>query len=197
MSMRYVKENNTFNLTIHEVRAICEHASDDQTRLHLSSVMLGKDKKTGRACVVATDGHRLARVRNCSDFEGADRLVNADDLKQAATGAVSVDVNLGDSGACVVSYPRAGKPRVSSLAYIDASFPPFEQVIPTFDPKRKAVAVGFNAGYLSALSLIAKACETRTGAVKCEMGDELDPAVFTAEKPGESDWTVFIMPMRI
>lgn len=197
-TMKY--ENGQLIASVAELRAACEYASQDQSRMHLASVCFD----VGKARVAATDGHRMIVLDAASETKHADRnehLVNAQDLARALKGIgaskdrVRVSV---DKGALSLETERAKH----SVRTVDAQFPPIDQVIPPRDRDEvPAKKVGFNASYLEAIGVIAaivKACDPkRAPGVWLSLGAELDPARIDCMLGDEGEVTIVIMPMRI
>lgn len=195
------QENETFDATIAELRALTTYASTDQTRLHLASVCFDLEK--GRAA--ATDGHRLividAYKRNKSDNR-AQVLVNAQALLGALRGLgakktrVKVKCELGavtiDSGAVKAELPT-----------VNEKFPPIDQVIPSRwrdDGFKAAEVVGFNPCYIRDVGVVADIQTSHGQRPQCSIrfgAGELDPARVDAELQDEGEVTIVVMPMRV
>jgi DNA polymerase III sliding clamp (beta) subunit (PCNA family) len=141
--------DDTIEITKAEARALLKHASTDETRKHLCSVLF---ELNGKATAVATDGHRLARceVENGSGFEWT-ALVPRTTLEEAAKlASAKVPIRVKPQkitvGAATVTYEERQ----------DVKFPPYQQVIPerSDDPKP---GVAVNTAYLASLDLVGKA----------------------------------------
>jgi DNA polymerase III sliding clamp (beta) subunit (PCNA family) len=124
-------------------------ASDDTTREHLCHAHLDTKAKL----LVSTDGHRLVAVPVDVDANDHDGPVTADALKAARaairrTGLIpEIAVNgaqqVGNGGP---SFPR---PTLEGCS----NFPPYQQVIPSYDERAPNVSViTFNAAYLAEMA---------------------------------------------
>lgn len=195
-------EKGVFDATVAELRAVISHASDDQSRQHITCVCFDTEKSR----IAATDGHRLivlkAATREPSGSPGQ-FLVNARKLQAALKG-------MGGKRTRVRVSCEPGRISLESgnvqatLETTDANFPPIDQVIPEPERQDPARAVKFNPVYLGAVGVIhdvfesqrKRQCGERIG-VTIMLSRELEPALFLADFQEEGDATIVVMPMRV
>jgi DNA polymerase III subunit beta len=140
--------------------------STDDTRYHLAGIYLECDGKL--ATMVSTDGHRLSKAEvelGCGPKLEQGVIIprkgvaEVRKLLDSAVGTCEVAVSQG----CL--FVRAGD-IVLSVTLVDASFPPFQQVIPQSSDKR--VVVGRSA-FLDALRRISIMSSERSWGIRLEL----------------------------
>lgn len=180
--------------------------STDDSRLALNSILV--EVSTTSIRLVATDGHRLIRI----DVAGAESSgkFSVQLTRESAMAWVKltppkiegykVELAAAKVGSveCMAISSSFGSTVMSS---VDAQFPPYDQVIPTFDKSRKpAAAIAINAQYLGDIGAIGKQLTSdRTGRVELRLGtSDLDPIRLDIENPvGGFEATYVVMPMRL
>jgi len=197
--------------------AVALAASTDETRPHLNAVLVRRGGGTLTVC--ATNGHWLARyvagdvhADPIMDDGGGDSLLSREDVLACIKLAKDAIKSAGKYGAapCVtlngsfdvyrsVEHATEGQTPIVSrkLAKIDATFPPFEQVIPAIRPARDVAQwFGVAAEYLA---VAGKACviaddDSRVGSVRMiPPTSELDPITFLSRS---ERLTAIVMPLR-
>lgn len=146
------------------VEATRKAVSDDETRPHLSSLLL--EVGAGKAAATATDGHRLSRCELQSD-EGSEHLAAL--IPRRGVDAITkafFDLADDESLSMVVQGPHlfvsAGAVR-AAVKITDEQFPPWQQVVPEVDDM-----VSFDLDskeFVDALKAVELAASDRTGAV--------------------------------
>ncbi|MEK6607203.1 MAG: DNA polymerase III subunit beta, partial [Myxococcota bacterium] len=140
-------------------------SSTDETRLHLCGVLL--EAVGGHARMVATDGHRLAKIER--DWKSGPEispavlvprraLLEIRRLIESIDGVVQMGLAQG------TLFLRAGE-AVLSAKLADAVFPPYEQVIPRENDK---VLVMDRVALLEALKRVSLVASDRTYGIKFE-----------------------------
>ena len=181
--MQFSKIDSTFILSRSELKAIIAHASTDDTRAHLNGV--GFDVANG--CAVATDGHRLAVLREelCvigAPFEADTKvtIVRLATLERAAKmiprgGSLRVQVT-SPITATLTALEKSGAPGAVLNAEMSDSrdrFPPYVVILPAaveFGAFPLPTRVGFNANYLADLALVQAAANEAAGKPKTLIG---------------------------
>jgi DNA polymerase III sliding clamp (beta) subunit (PCNA family) len=186
-------EDTSVFLTKLEVRALVAHASDDETRLHINSVCFD----LAEGAVVATDGHRLAKLNGGpKQPDKCQQLVPRDVVERAGKSVRKADAEIEFAfvrdGGCNIRVDGS-----ETLARtVDARFPPYDQVIPGDAADPSAERIGFNPPYLADLCLVSKAAGNKPATFRVFCDGELDPAKATFESVA-GRWTVVVMPCRI
>lgn len=162
-------------------------SSTDETRPYLSGVLL--EAVGGRARMVATDGHRLARGE--SDWTAKNKITppvliprrGVVELKRLLEGReAKVDVGIHQG----VLFLQAGDSTVT-IKLAEAAFPPYENVIP--HENDRIVEIDRSA-LLDGLRRISLVASERTGAMRLELGK--DEVRISTENPdvGEARETI-------
>lgn len=139
--------------------------SDDETRPHLASALLECSDDT--VTMVGTDGHRLAV--SSAPFEGAYRgnllvpVRAVDILRKTLDGS---DVTIEQSGPDL--FLDFGT-YAYSVKLVDASFVPYQQVIPT---TRQELVKSDARSLVSALKAVALASSSLTGGIKLTIAED-------------------------
>jgi DNA polymerase-3 subunit beta len=124
-SKAFAIDSNAFGLMIDRtIFSVC----NDETRFHLSGVLLESDGDTMR--MVSTDGHRLSKVEQAI---AGPKLPSGVIVPRAGLAAIRKVLALGDSCRLAIEGGHlfaAHKGTSISVKLIDAKFPPYEQVIP-------------------------------------------------------------------
>lgn len=134
--------------------------SGDQTRPHLASMLLERDGKHLRA--VATDGHRLAKIDAPLNGEKAPSMLipgrGVRDVLKLASAEETIDL------ACEPPNAFFSIRGVTlGVRLIDATFPPFEQVIPKTSP---SVSTAARASLVESIRAVSLASNEKTGGVR-------------------------------
>lgn len=159
-------------------------SSSDETRPHLSGVLL--EAAGEKARMVATDGHRLARVEREWRGEGISPPVLVPrrgvlEIKRLLEGlsANTTSVGIGLHQGSI--FVRAGD-AVVSVKLSDAQFPPYEKVVPSENDKDLVLN---RLAFLEALRRVSLVASDRTWAVRLELeGEELK---LSSENPDLGD----------
>jgi len=141
-------------------------ASSDETRPHLCAVLFEVAK--GRARMVATDGHRLAKIER----EWKSQVSITPPILVPRRGIVEIQRHLeGITGSVELGVHQAHlfvrtDGAVLSVKLADAAFPPYEQVVPSGNDK---VAILPRLALLEALRRVSLVASDRTWGVKFEL----------------------------
>jgi DNA polymerase III subunit beta len=156
--------------------AILPCVSTDETRAHLNSMCI--EVVAGRVVtLVSTDGHRLAKVQihpMAASTKPAQYLCPRLAALQIATlakgkgGPVTLSVGRGpkSAGAATVLQATRGE-RTIACRLVDASFPPYGQVIPQASETRMTVG---RAALTDGLKAMLPLTSERTGSIKLTVG---------------------------
>lgn len=139
--------------------------STDQSRLHLACALF--ERLNGALHVVATDGHRLSlSVIMGEDLAAGEKMMvpmkGVHELKRLCGEGKEVKIQRSRANA----FFDVGAFRFS-VKLVDATFPPYEQVIPK-NLKRQAVVD--RAALMDALKAVSLSANERTGGVKLVLG---------------------------
>jgi hypothetical protein len=163
--------------------------SADETRPHLCNVHFDAEKK----CLVATDGHRMVMVPCVPEEHDVTGWITEDALKLARKDAKKrrdETAQLGANGALVTSGCSMERPAASTEW--GQAFPPYQKVIPTYDPKGKGITqIGLNVELLYG---IMKALGAAHGNVVLTIRGKLDPILVTTS---EAEAIGVLMPVRV
>lgn len=177
-----------------ELHNMWRFASMDETRHSLSFIEVCK--RGDHWFAVATDGHRLAKVR--LTMTGATITTDCFHIPAAALKALKVK-----RGAKVVVEVKRGSVTFTGDAGTPSTpidetprFPEWEQVIPSPNTGDAAKCIGVNPRYLADIGDYAIKCGHKSNGIAIEMpADDLSPIRVTV---GGMDDSVFVvMPMRI
>ena len=153
--------------------------STDETRAHLNSLLLEREGGTLRA--VATDGHRLALAEGAVPGEGTASILvplsAVRELGKLAEAGGSMDITLSERTMFVHAAAAS-----MSLQLTDATFPPYQQVIPTTSTTRITVA---RAPLADAVRAVLLASPERTGIVRLDI--DARTIRVSAADPGRGD----------
>lgn len=168
-------------------------ASGDESRQHLFNVHFDAEKKR----LVATDGHRLVMVPCEPEEHDATGWITEDALKLARKDAKKQrdgKAQLGANGALVTSGCSMERPKSSADGGED--FPPYQKIIPTYDPKAKDITqIGLSAVLLHG---IMKALGSTHGNVVLTMRGPLDPILVTMTRDTkDAEALAVLMPTRL
>lgn len=141
------------------IRKTSSCASGDESRPHVNAVMLRFHGDNATA--VATDGHRLTLVGSDADG-GREALVPLGSAFAILRALEKAENTVEVSASKVDLFVCEGATRVSARL-IDATFPPYRQVIPQLS---KAVAVAPKAALADALKSVGLAASEKTSGVK-------------------------------
>lgn len=135
----------------------------DETRPHLASLLVERDGKHLR--VVATDGHRLAKVEAPLKGPKAPPMLipgrAVREVARVAQGAESIEL------VCVPPNAFFTVDGVTlGVRLVDATFPPYEQVIPKDSP---SVVTAERQPLVEAIRAVALASNEKTGGVRLQM----------------------------
>jgi DNA polymerase-3 subunit beta len=146
--------------------AATEHAvCRDETRFHLNGILLESTGQTLR--MVATDGHRLAKVERT--FEAPElRRKNGAIIPAKAATEIAKLVGKDEAGCAMaldehMLFVRHGSTELA-LKLIDAQFPPYEQVIPKDNRRLVTVERDVIAEVLERAKVITKPSRGTRGA---------------------------------
>ncbi len=115
------------------IEAAIYAVSTDETRPFINSLLF--EERDGKLNLVATDGHRLAVLRNCSSVDQK-WLVPLNAVRELARLCYESASNKGDNHA-VIFYPETNNLFVTvngfqfSCKLAEGNFPPFNQIIPS------------------------------------------------------------------
>ena len=160
--------------TIREMIGAVDHAiCQDETRFHLNGIWFQYDGTTAR--MVATDGHRLAKVERAlsraGDFKSDKGMILRAKGCAAIRSLLAKDNGLCDIGEngpiFMVRTCADGVVTTIGVKVIDAQFPPYEQVIPK--DNRRLVTID-RAALSGAVDRAADMCTSTRGLV-LEMAD--------------------------
>lgn len=115
--------------------AVVPSMSEDSTRPHLSAVLVLADPDSrGKLLAVSTDGHRLTVARHAAEGvpAGWKVLLPARAVPELDRFASDVElVRLESDDAAIYASKGEGRERSTiSAKHVEASFPPYEQVVP-------------------------------------------------------------------
>jgi hypothetical protein len=203
----------TIILTRAELLALLAHACRDETREHMHGLRFVRTAHSVN--VVATDGHRLAKLGGAVGGVEWSATVPYDVCREAAKAAGakgcvefcctvwSINVYAFRNGL----GPVGPVERVLTYTPIEQAFPPYAQVIPADrDANHLGAPVCMDADYFADLALVQAAANekhepqpkkrghrpTPKHGISCYTTiDPLDPILFRCV-----DWTVVLMPMR-
>ena len=145
--------------------------STDETRPHVNSLLLEMGGGTLRA--VSTDGHRLTKAEaTVTGFDAAARwllpLRGLTELRRLLAACEDdATVSLGSAGP---SATITAGPTTLTIKLVDATFPPYAQVIPKKDGVLATVG---RAALLGAIDAVKLAASDRTGGVKVTLAPGL------------------------
>lgn len=142
--------------------------SSDETRPHVNGMLI--EATPGRLRLVATDGHRLALADMAWSHEAEVRIIvpykAVHELRKLlAKDGLAETVELRVSGPTAF-WSVAGVEFSTKLT--DATFPPYEQVIPA-KPERKASVP--RSALISAVKAVSVAADGRTGGVRFDFAE--------------------------
>lgn len=172
--------------------AVRHAMSRDDTRANLCGVLVRQE--AGRLTVVATDGHRLARVvTDVLDLTAHPDLRLTESQVSTLCKIRAKDAALGTFEGAVCSWSG----QTLTLAPDVDRFPPCDKVIPG-PYKAQDPCVGFNARYMAdAFEAARAACQrakTELLIVEVRLGGTLDPARIDCPQIGA---TFVVMPCRL
>ena len=145
-----------------------DHAiSTDESRAHLSSMLV--EIEAGLVRLVATDGHRLAKIETAVDgvAAAAPLLIPIRAVRELrrmcdeSEGPIDIRADSANRGATV--FVRAGSYSLG-MRTVDATFPPYAQVIPKARPDSKATLP--RQGLIDAVRAVSLASSEKTGAIE-------------------------------
>ncbi len=142
--------------------------SADESRMSLHSALL--ELGGGALRMVATDGHRLVRAEAPCDGDKATLLVplgGVKTLRALAATAGDDAVSIATQGAWL--YAAHGDVSIA-VQLADATFPPYEAVIPSRDPRPVTVP---RLQFLAACRAVAVAASDRTSGITVELNGAL------------------------
>lgn len=156
--------SGTLRMLLKRVR---DAISTDETRAHVNSALLVGDGNMLTA--VATDGHRLhmARVSNAARLGSILVPLKAVAELQRLLDKASDDIEIGVSGPHL--FVRFG-PILWGCKLVDATFPPYQQVVPAPSPVFATVR---RQGLIDAAKAIAVSAATKTGGVEIVLAPDV------------------------
>lgn len=187
-------------ITMHlnTIKACRLFACDEETRHYLGGVFFEAVK--GSVNLVATDGHRLIKFLETSEFEGEDVSFiipsGLIDKIKYQRGEEQFDLEY-ENGQIKILYN--GDTFV--MAAIDGTYPDYHRVIPTIpeDEKREVVKeIGFQPKFLGDFEKINKLIGRKGAGIRIEMIDSSAPVTITCGGIKEaSPYFAILMPMRV
>lgn len=192
------------------LRAVEEFMCKDETRFHLSSAFLEIESSPSTVVrFVATDGHTLARIVIPCTIEGtapAAGMVIAHDSVRAAIKLLKCAAKLGKASVALKVGPKSialHMPDGTScpLRLVDAAFPPYRQVIPSYGHIKGGNSIGVNPAYLmragDALARLGREYSSACPAIMTLGAGAFDPILIEFTAPALGHATIVIMPMRV
>jgi len=194
------------------LKSVSAFACKDETRFHLNGVFVELEGKT--LTLVATDGHTLGRaiVAVSADLSVTKRtaLLSASDVASILKATKGKKADADQPTTITLSGPRKEESSkvlivcgATSLECrpIDAQFPPYRQVIPTYDSEKRTPFVGFNPAYMSracdAITDFGRDAYSSLGAEIQFGANALDPIMIQFDGRELGSFTAVVMPMRI
>lgn len=188
------------------LKSVLPFVCQDDTRFHLCciSVEIVNPKETLR--LVASDGHTLARAEvRTGDVDGShmsQTLLKSADAKTLIK-TLACKRSESDQIVTLAVTKRQITVRVgdTSLEFtaLDATFPPYTQVIPTYSSKTAAPTVSVNPVYIAracdAIAAFGRGSDSARGASFSFGTSVLDPILVTFETPDLGTFLAVIMPM--
>lgn len=187
-------------ITMHlnTIKACRLFASEEKTRYYLGGVFFEAIK--GSVNLVATDGHRLIKFLETSEFEGEDVSFiipsGLIDKIKYQRGEEMIELEF-DAGKIVVGYNGD----TFKMDAIDGTYPDYHRVIPTVpeDEKREVVKeIGFQPKFLGDFEKVNKLIGRKGAGIRIEMIDSSAPVTITCGGIEEaSPYLAVLMPMRV